>query len=82
MPRVAVEDNLDQVERLLRNNGYEVVRLDGQPQQQIDCCVITGQDNNMMGMMDITTGAPVINAEGLTADEVFQQINRAVNKQQ
>ncbi|MBO8171269.1 MAG: YkuS family protein [Bacillaceae bacterium] len=81
MPRVAVEDNLDQVENILRNNGYDVVRL-GNQQQQVDAVVISGQDRNMMGMQDRQTGASVINAEGMTAEEVYEAVNRAVPNQQ
>lgn len=41
-----------------------------------DCCVISGGDKDLMGMQDIQFNGPVINAEGMTADEVYQAIQR------
>ncbi|USG63679.1 YkuS family protein [Brevibacillus ruminantium] len=76
MPRVAVEDGLSQVSQMLRDNGYQVVEL-GNWQNQIDAVVITGLDENLMSDQSktIVTGAPVINASGMTAQEVFHAVN-------
>lgn len=79
MARVAVEQSLTPISQMLRDNGYEVVQL-GNWQQAVDAVVITGQDDNMMGMANITTGAPVINAEGLTAQEVFHAVNQRLSQ--
>jgi len=74
MPRVAVEDSLQQVRDFLINKGYDVVDL-GHEVKKVDAVVISGQDKDMMGMHDITTTAPVINAQGLTAQEVYQELS-------
>ncbi|MGG1660176.1 YkuS family protein [Brevibacillus sp. NRS-1366] len=75
MARVAVEHSLSQISKMLRDNGYEVVDL-GNWQQVVDAIVITGQDINVLGDQNKTiTGAPVINAEGMTASEVFHAVH-------
>lgn len=75
MARVAVEHSLSEISNMLRDNGYEVVDL-GNWQQVVDAIVITGQDINVLGDENKTiTSAPVINAEGMTANEVFHAVN-------
>lgn len=75
MPRVAVEGSLTQVRKMLRDNGYDVVDL-GNWQQLVDAVVITGQDVNVLSDQSKSiTGAPVINADGMTANEVFHAVN-------
>ena len=75
MARVAVEHSLSEISKMLRDNGYEVVDL-GNWQQVVDAIVITGQDINVLGDENKTiTSAPVIKAEGMTANEVFHAVN-------
>ncbi|MFP3387801.1 YkuS family protein [Brevibacillus sp. SIMBA_040] len=75
MARVAVENSLSEISKMLRDNGYEVVDL-GNWQQVVDAIVITGQDINVLGDQNKTiTSAPVISAEGMTANEVFHAVN-------
>ncbi|GED29594.1 YkuS family protein [Brevibacillus centrosporus] len=79
MARVAVEQSLSQISKLLRDNGYDVVDL-GNWQQVVDAVVITGQDVNVLGDESKTiTGAPVINAEGMTASEVFHAVHERLS---
>ncbi|QQE72925.1 YkuS family protein [Brevibacillus composti] len=75
MARVAVEGNLTQISQMLRDNGYQVVEL-GNWQNPVDAVVITGQDVNVLSDQSKTiTGAPVINANGMTAQEVFHAVH-------
>lgn len=78
MARVAVEQPLTQISKMLRDNGYDVVDL-GNWQQVVDAIVITGQDINVLGDQMRTTGAPVINAEGMTANEVFHAVHERLS---
>ncbi|MGE5702842.1 MAG: YkuS family protein [Clostridia bacterium] len=76
MPKVAVGESLGHISKMLRDNGYDVVQL-GNWQQLVDAIVITGQDVNVLGDQSKTiSGAPVISADGLTADEVFHEVNK------
>ena len=76
MAKVAVEKHLSDVKQILEQNGYEVVGMDSAT--NCSCCVISGQDKNVMGMADTATEAPVINAEGLTAQEILDRVNQSV----
>ncbi|MFY0543296.1 YkuS family protein [Brevibacillus sp. H7] len=75
MARVAVEGSLTQIKKMLRDNGYDVVEL-GNWQNLVDAVVITGQDVNVLNDQSKTiSGAPVINADGMSAQEVFHAVN-------
>lgn len=73
MPRVAIEDSLQQVKEYLQGKGYEVTNLN-QQNNNVDAIVISGQDEDMLGIQDISTNAPVIDARGLTAEDIYQQL--------
>jgi hypothetical protein len=76
MARIAVEPTLTDVKDLLQQNGHEVVSMDNIA--NAECCVISGQDNNVMGMANTATNASVINAEGKTARQVLDQIQQSL----
>jgi hypothetical protein len=80
MARIAVEDSLGNVKQALQNSGHEVVSLDENSMQNCQCCVISGQDKNVMGIGERATQANIVNAEGMNADEVVNQVNRAVRQ--
>ena len=81
LAKIAVEASLPQVKETLSKEGYQVMTLDASNADQCDCCVISGLDQNMMGIADTSTKAPVINADGLTANEVLDQVQQHVNLQ-
>ncbi|WP_251553734.1 YkuS family protein [Neobacillus muris] len=75
MARVGVEQSLTNIQQALRDKGHDVVELKQESDAtNCDCCVITGMDSNVMGMQDTVTKAPVIDANGLSADEVCQAV--------
>ncbi|WNS73505.1 YkuS family protein [Bacillus sp. DTU_2020_1000418_1_SI_GHA_SEK_038] len=77
MKKIAVEQSLTNVSDALREKGYDVVDLrSAADAENCSACVVTGMDNNFMGMHDIVTKAPVIEASGLSADEVCQQVEQ------
>ena len=74
--RIAVEDTLSDVAQALQSKGYEVVSLKQESDASgCDCCVVSGQDQNVMGMQSVSTQGSVINADGMTADQVCQQVD-------
>ena len=74
---IGVEQSLSNVEAALKAKGFEVIQLrNDQDAKKVDCCVITGQDRNVMGITDPVTSAPVIDADGLSADEVVQRVEK------
>ncbi|WP_284644696.1 YkuS family protein [Paenibacillus silviterrae] len=76
MAKIAVEDSLNNVKDALKQNGYDVVSLDNSSIQNCDCCVISGQDKNVMGMTETVTRASVINAQGMSESEIVKQVSQ------
>lgn len=75
MATVGVEQSLTNIQQALREKGYDVVELKQESDaQNCDCCVVTGLDSNVMGMQDTFTKGSVIDANGMSADEVCQQV--------
>ncbi|WP_431026835.1 YkuS family protein [Lysinibacillus sp. LZ02] len=74
---IGVEQSLTNVEDALKAKGYEVIQLRNEEDaKKVDCCVVTGQDTNVMGISDPVTSGPVIEASGLSADEVIQRVEK------
>lgn len=77
MAKIAVEQGLSDVTDVLQSNGHEVVSMENL--ENCSCCVISGQDQNVMGIHDTATQASVISAKGLTAEQVLEQVNRSLS---
>ncbi|MFT4415191.1 YkuS family protein [Fredinandcohnia humi] len=81
MAKVGVEGSLTNVQQALQEKGYEVVQLRQESDAQgCDCCVITGIDSNVMGIADTVTKGAVIEANGLSADEVCQEVESRLGR--
>jgi Asp-tRNA(Asn)/Glu-tRNA(Gln) amidotransferase A subunit family amidase len=75
MAKIGVEQSLTNISEALRQRGHEVVELKRESDaKDCSCCVVSGLDSNVMGMQDTFTNASVIDANGLSADEVCQQV--------
>ncbi|WP_071459809.1 YkuS family protein [Bacillus massilinigeriensis] len=82
MPKVGVEQSLANISEALREKGFEVIDLRKESDAKgCDCCVISGLDSNVMGMQDTVTAGSVIEANGLSADEVCQQVEEKTSFQ-
>lgn len=68
--KVAIEDNLVPVKEYFSEQGCEVKSLK-ENFRDCDAVVVSGQDVNFMGIEDIQTDAPVIDARGLRPEEVY-----------
>lgn len=80
--RIAVESTLGNIRDYLTEKGYEIVQLDPHTQTGIelkncDMIVISGQDENMMGMDTVKTEAPVIDTTGMTPEQVLNRIEQS-----
>jgi N-dimethylarginine dimethylaminohydrolase len=76
MPKkIGVEQSLTQVQDALKGKGYDIVQLkNNEDANGCDCCVISGQDENVMGIQNTTTAGSVIDARGLSADDVLKEV--------
>jgi len=73
---IGVEQSLSNVEDALKAKGYEVIQLRNEEDaKKCDACVITGQDRDVMGISDPIMAGPVIDAAGLSADEVIERVD-------
>jgi hypothetical protein len=82
MSRIGVEESLTDVKQALQERGYEVVDLFSmEDAANCDCCVVTGLDQNVMGMTTDVPGNSVITARGKTAEEVCQEVEEKLGKQ-
>lgn len=80
MSKIAVEDSLSSVKQALQSSGYEVTSLN--QADGASCVVISGMDQNVMGFADAVTSASVINAHGLTDEEIIQEVSRTTGQNQ
>ncbi|MFJ8244920.1 YkuS family protein [Peribacillus asahii] len=80
MSKIGVEQSLTNVQDALRAKGYDIVELKQESDAQgVDCCVVTGLDSNVLGEQTTSIKGSVIEANGLTADEVCQQVEQKLN---
>ena len=73
---IAVEDNLSPVKSFLAARGCRIVDVEEAKSKQADVIVLSGCDQNLMGMQDMIANAPVINASGKMPQEVWEDIQR------
>ncbi|EHL76942.1 MULTISPECIES: YkuS family protein [Bacillus] len=75
MAKIGVEESLHNVSEALKERGYQVVELKKESDARgCDCCVVTGLDSDMLGIQNTVIKGPVINADGLSADEVCREV--------
>lgn len=78
MRSVAVEQGLGPVKQYLEQQGCQVVDMSNSSQEESNVCaiVLNGIDKNVMGIQTIVNNAPVISADGLTPDDVYQRVKQ------
>ncbi len=72
--RVAIEEGLEDVRQAIEEAGWEAVDLEDAPLDEVDAVVCSGMDDDMLGDETTLTEVQVINADGLTADEVVRRL--------
>ncbi len=86
MKKIGVEKGLDNVAEFLTNEGYSVQMLSESIDDNIskldglDAIVAAGYNTNMLGYSDTETRAPVVNASGLSPQEVKDMLDRQTNR--
>jgi len=81
MYKIAVQRDLTPVQEYLEERGYEVETIDFDAftraqSEEYDAIVLTGINKNFLGMEDTATDVPVIDASGMTPEEIYEQIER------
>jgi putative N-acetylmannosamine-6-phosphate epimerase len=80
MIKVAVSPTLSHLKEFLLDEGMKVVDLDdkaiNREGEGITAIVVSGTDINFLGMQNISAAVPVINAHGLTDEEISAEIKK------
>lgn len=76
---IAVENNLTPVMDYLAEKGYKVEAIDFGSEyrkniNKYDAIVVTGMNKDFLGVQDIVSEIPVIDAKGLSAEQVYDQL--------
>ena len=77
--KVAVENSLTPISEYLSKKGYSVDSVDFSKEYTrgmdlYDAVVVTGLNENFLGVEDTNTKAVVIDAKGLTAEQVYNRL--------
>lgn len=78
--RVAVSESLTPLKQALHRAGYEVINLENRAVYsetdigEYDAVVVSGMDDNLMGMQDIMGRGVVINAAGRGPEEIVEEL--------
>ncbi|MDP4143811.1 MAG: YkuS family protein [Bacillota bacterium] len=81
MKKIGVEEGLKNVSDYLRSQGYSVQDLSPSIENNssklngLDAIVTSDLNTNMLGFFDPETKIPVINASGMTAEDVKREID-------
>ncbi len=82
MKKIGIEKGLSNISDFLTNEGYSVQELSGSIKENLskldglDAIITSGLDTDMMGHSTTQTKTPVVNADGLTPQEVKSMIER------
>jgi uncharacterized protein YvpB len=79
MKKVAIEQNLTPISKYLTEKGYIVQSINFNNEtiktnSNFDAYVVTGMDSNFLGMHDTSSRAVVIDASGLSPEQVYQEL--------
>lgn len=80
MKHVAVQKDLTPIKCYLEEKGYDVREFEGNAENalnefgEVDAIVVTGMDNNMMGMQETSCRTTIINASGKEPQTVEEEI--------
>lgn len=76
--KIAVDAVLSNVREYLEQNGFEIV----DPEENLNnasVVITSGMDKNYLGDENTSTKIPVIDASGLTEDQVLAEVERRLN---
>lgn len=78
--KIGIEKSLNNVKEYLEQNNLQAVVMDDSKKdskralKKYDAIVSSGLDSNFLGMQDTMSKTPVINADGKTVEEVYNEI--------
>ena len=82
MKKIAVQNGLSAIKDYLSEEGYTVKEFDNRKKNagnfldKYDAVIVTGENQNIMGVEETISSTPIINATGMTSEEVKKQIEK------
>ena len=82
MKKIAVQKGLGEVKDYLNGEGYTVKEFDNSKKNaghfldRYDVVIVTGENQNIMGVQETISSTPIIDATGMTGEEIKEQIER------
>ena len=82
MKKIAVQKGLNTIKDYLSREGYTVKEFDNRKKNagnfldKYDVVIVTGENQNVMGVEDTISSTPIIDATGMTGEEVKNRIER------
>ena len=77
--KIGIEPALTNVQQALEEKGYEVIPVHNESDiKNVDCCVVSGLDSDFMGIQDISMEGSIIDANGMSADEVCREVENKI----
>lgn len=83
MHKIGVDKELGPVGEYLREHGYSVSEIDTVNPDlsgDFDAVVISGLERDMFGMHNTTTRTPIIDATGMTPEEVLDKVKSKIDR--
>ncbi len=83
MKKIAIQEGLNPIKNYLSEEGYSVKEFDNRKKNagnfldKYDAVIVTGENQNIMGTQDTISSTPIIDATGMTGEEVKEQIEKA-----
>ena len=78
---IALEEGLGRFRQSLEEAGFstrQVSRFEENDWGDADLVMVSGQNDNLMGIQTVRTPVPVINVEGLTVEEIVELAKRSL----
>ena len=74
--KIAIDHGLLDVKSFLLSQGYDIedFEVNQNNLNNFDAVIVSGQSINIMGMEETSTPIPIINATGLTPQEIYYKI--------
>ena len=79
---IGIQKELSTIRDYLQNNGYNVYEVDttniasSSTLKSFDALIVSGVGDNLMGFDDTSTKIPVINADGMSPEDVRTLLER------
>lgn len=85
MKKIGIEEGLTNIADFLTDEGYSVKQLSGSMDENLsslrnfDAIVISGLNTNMFGYDNVKANASIIDADGLTPQEVRNMLDKQID---